>query len=285
MNSGNKSTISCEGAHGGTIVTTVRAGVNVVQQDCLLTVQLAAHSSGMPLQLRTTRATLAAFYGEKPAALARYFGAIQQLVASRVSAFEPYALAQIHATLVGLEGHLVLRRDVVLNANYLAARGRMRIVRARRLLDPIRAMSWQLQLGGYEPAQGYPFTSRGLHPYARAFSIQAGKVVLIGWPSATGAVARLRRQLEPAGVLHKYHAALDAPDDDDLYFVLGNVSMTQPDALQQLTAAGRALVASQRLEVELRASDLKLITYSDTTLPLATSVAHPLEALDAIYRR
>lgn len=242
------------------------------------------------ITLPATRATLVAYYGDKSAELSDYFSRLQGLVASKIEGFEPYALSQVHATLVGLEGY-VARHSFIVNANFLEARGQVRIVRAARLLDTLRASLRQplmIRLGGFTEAAAYPFTSRQQHPYVRSFSLQDRRVVAMGWPRANHTfprtLARLRRELEPAGVLHKYHrapaAGPAAGDDNDLYFVLGQLTAARELALQPLLTEGRRFMAEHPLDIVLGSEDLRLVTYSDPSLRRASSRAYRLEELD-----
>src|SRR4029453_11203237 len=83
-----------------------------------------------------------------------------------------------------------------------------------------------IRLGGFDPARDYSFSSRGLHPAARSFSIQGRIAVAMGWPVVHGAfppsIDVLRRELAQAGALHKYHAS-DGDIDNDFFFVIGQL--------------------------------------------------------------
>jgi len=69
------------------------------------------------------RATIVAYYGQKPPQLLDFLGRVQARIGNALGrAFEPYDPRQIHATIVGLEG--VLRHDQLLNQNFLTLRVR-----------------------------------------------------------------------------------------------------------------------------------------------------------------
>lgn len=122
--------------------------------------------------------TLVAFYGDKPPALAAGIEALQQLVTRLCPTFVPYALPQVHATLVGLEAQRV--NGALHNVNFRALRGQHRPMQLAEALSAVRAAPlWPLscQWGGFEPHAVYPFASRGQHPYVRSFSLQGERVV------------------------------------------------------------------------------------------------------------
>ena len=98
---------------------------------------------------------------------------------------------------------------------------------ARRFATPLR-----VRIGGFRPEQAVPFTSRGQHLAERTFSVQGEAFVLVGWPadSLCGAgmpVDELRRAMNAAGVLHRYHTG-PADVDNDLHLVVGHHAALRP---------------------------------------------------------
>jgi hypothetical protein len=210
------------------------------------------------------QATLVAFYGPKRSPLAEFLSACQDRLRRSVRQlgpeleFRPYALAQIHATILGLErsGRVGLH-----NRNLQELSGRPQAMRLPQLFEFILKsdhLPLQVQLGGFED-RDYPFQSRGGRPYHRSFSVQGRTAVVVGWPvggaggksacrsrdRASGLRApsgypftldALRRSARRFNVLHRwYREPTDV--DNDLYpawarsrqiFQLPNVSWSRP---------------------------------------------------------
>jgi hypothetical protein len=232
--------------------------------------------------------TMVACYGDKPPSLARFIEGAQARVSASVPSFVPYGIRQVHGTIIGLEGSRVPESDALFNANYLALRGERRRMDLQRAFDLVRRsphLPLRVQIGGFLPDARPPFLSRSRHPYERSLSISGETVVAMGWPHVDGTypapLARLRRDLESAGVLHKYHAAPNATDDD-FFFVLGRMRPGDPseDALRIVTEDLRASMARAPIEVAVNLGDIHVVGYSDPALPLETSVAHRLSTLD-----
>ena len=230
-----------------------------------------------------------AFYREKPGALEQLILACQeQLQRSLGSAFQPYALAQVHATILGLE-----RTDSRHNYNFAQLRGEQRFMDLAGLLAFLRTtdqLPFPVQLGGFGD-RDYPFASRGRRPYARSFLIQADKAVLMGWPVdplAKGravyppALDELRRQGQRYNVLHKYHqSAHDV--DNDLYLRLGLLAPGAVPAalLTTLTADLRGYLSiRQPLNLSVGPQQLSLVAYEDERLLPATTRSWPLDHPD-----
>src|SRR5205814_8898582 len=90
---------------------------------------------------------------------------------------------------------------------------------------------------------------------------------------------QLRRALNAANLLHKYHA--DPGDiDNDLYFVLGRVKRAEVEEgrLRSIEDELRAHLAQRPpLDLRIGPEDLAIVGYSDPRLPLATSRAVSLD--------
>lgn len=240
--------------------------------------------------------SLVAFYGRKPRLLHGLIAAAQSAIAQRSSAFRPYAPEQVHATVVGLEAALV-PGAVRPNRNFYRGRGELREMHLGGFLSFLKADAhWPLvvQLGGFDP-HGEPFTSRGLSPFERSFSIAGDKAVLMGWPvepagngpALTAQVPtaaaperrrypsrlhELRRRAQSFGILHAWHRT-PTDIDNDFYLRLGTFAASVDDAdADRIHAAVRAILGVEReLEVQLR--DLVLVSYVDESLPLHSTRA------------
>lgn len=222
--------------------------------------------------------TLVCHYGAKPALLAALLDALVELLRRRWgSAFEPYALGQMHATLIGLETELV--DDQRVNRWFWQHRGERRVPDVERLGELIGAtprLPLRVRFGGFHSSRGYPFTSRGRHPYERMLQCQGDQVVLMGWPEADGAfpatLAELRRDFESANLLHKYHADPTRDADNDLFLVLGQFDRSRLLATEVAAAEveARELLARTPTWVEIDRDALRLVAYTDPRLPEGT---------------
>lgn len=220
--------------------------------------------------------TLAAFYMTKPPELVSFITRWQDSAARQMGdAFRPYALDQVHATIVGLEGRRT--EHGVINSNYFTVgtlevmdlEGALHMMK-RHVTEPIR-----IQLGGYRPHRDYGFESRGAHPHDRSFSITRGNVVTIGWPTGdpqpSFSLDALRRAFNRFGILHKYHQP-HGGIDNDFFMVIGKLrgDLTAPAGV--VTSIRAELGAGDPVHVSLSASDIALVAYADEELPVTSSV-------------
>jgi hypothetical protein len=239
---------------------------------------------------------LVAYYGSKPEGLAKLILACQKQISETLGdAFHPYELAQIHATLISMER---VDESTMYNLTFAERRNQLKEMDFAGFLNFVRteaAIPFQIQLGGFQ-AYNYSFTSRGLAPYERSFSIQDNKAVLIGWPlckqpqSVSDSVVcqsdlenyrhpmtldQMRKSFQRFNMLHKYH--MNPTDiDNDFYLRLGLLEPTaiNPDVKAALESAIRTAMSSPvpiRLYVSI--SDLYLVSYVDETLPLKSTRA------------
>jgi hypothetical protein len=241
--------------------------------------------------------TLVAFHGSKPYALAQLVHALQAALHSELGpAFSPYAMDQVHATILGLEGHRVgmdafhtHMLQVFPGSLHMDLCGLLRFAEA---LPP-----FLIRIGGFAVAGDYPFTSRGLHPYARSFSMNGSSAVMVGWPVAGDAypmtLDSMRKACKRYNVLHKYYQK-EEDVDNDLFLVLGRVkresiSMQKVESVQDNL---RQLLANREpLDLLLRPQDLCVVAYSDPQLPMKSSIRYSLagafdrvEELKLLYR-
>ena len=247
--------------------------------------------------------TLIALYGDKQDDFATAITRCQQIAAQAVgSAFTPYDLCQIHATIIGFERHIA---SPVFNANFAKHRGRDVVMEFDGYLTYLRGCGlfpFEVQLGGFAN-RDYPFTSRGTLPYDRSFSIQGDKVVVMGWPLRgepfkappdTPAACSREARIYPAtldairlaaqryGILHGYHRLL-TDVDNDLFFRIGLIDPKALTAATTSTLEGqvRQFLSSQPpLVIEIRIEDICIAAYEDDRLPLVStqtwSLADPI---------
>ena len=234
------------------------------------------------------QATLVAFYGPKRDPLDRFLRswqerlgrAIDQLGAEFV--FRPYPLAQIHATLLGLER---LPQPGLYNRNLHDLGGRLQAMRLPELCGFILdsgQLPFNVRFGGFEDRE-YPFRSRGARPYHRSFSIQGRTAVVIGWPAQTARDGRpttrdwpltldeLRRSAQGFNVLHRWHRE-PFEVDNDLYLRLGLIDgeLTEPQRQLVEQEMRRAMSGSPPSAVRISASELAVVSYpaGEETLPV-----------------
>lgn len=219
--------------------------------------------------------TLVCHYGVKPAPLAELLGQLVELLRERWgNAFEPYALSQMHATLIGLELDLV--DGALVNRWFWQHRGEQRTPDAERLaelVDTTPCLPFRARFGGFFADARYPFSSRGQHPHQRMFQVQGDQVVLLGWPERAGTfprtLAELRHAFEAVHVLHKYHADPLSLADNDLFLVLGHLDRIRvtPTGAQAVEFEAREFLANQPTWVDVDRNALTLVSYSDPRLP------------------
>jgi hypothetical protein len=213
-----------------------------------------------------------AFYGPKTGRLRELLTGVQAQIAEHVGDdFRPYTLDQVHATLIALNG--VRAGGTIVNEYLLEHAGERREmdlpqvmdILARRFAAPLR-----VRIGGFRPGQAVPFTSRGQHLAERSFSVQGEAFVLVGWPadSLAGAgrpVDELRREMNAAGVLHRYHTKPDDVDND-LHLVVGHQAGAPAGALARATAAVRDKLAGDPADLAIALSDITIVAADSHTL-------------------
>jgi hypothetical protein len=213
-----------------------------------------------------------AFYGPKTGRLRELLTGVQALIAEHLGGdFRPYALDQVHATLIALNG--VRAGGTIVNEYLLEHAGERREMDLPRVMDILArrfATPLRVRIGGFRPGQAVPFTSRGQHLAERSFSVQGEAFVLVGWPadSLAGAarpVDELRREMNAAGVLHRYHAR-PADVDNDLHLVVGHHDGAPAAALARATAAVRDKLAADPADLTIGLSDVKIVAADSHTL-------------------
>jgi hypothetical protein len=237
--------------------------------------------------------SLVALYGDKETEISKLIGECQARVSAALgSAFSPYDLRQVHATVVGLERRPGSTRD---NANFWKYRGRRTEMDFGGFLDFLRSCSqipFEVRIGGFEN-RDYPFVSDPFEkgtdsrPYERTFSVQGDRVVVMGWPVRGNSMYPLslddiRRVAQKFGILHAYHRTLTAVDND-YFFRIGLVDRKQTasfdlDALahqmRESLAGADKPISSVITQVTL--DDVFVAAYEDDTLPVASTKVWPL---------
>ena len=201
-----------------------------------------------------------AFYGPKTGRLREFLAGVQALIAEQVGGdFRPYTLDQVHATLIALNG--VREGGTIVNEYLLEHAGERREMDLPRVMDILArrfATPLRVRIGGFRPGQAVPFTSRGQHLAERSFSVQGEAFVLVGWPADSLAglgqpLDELRREMNAAGVLHRYHAR-PGDVDNDLHLVVGHHAGA-PAAVRDKLAANPADLAIGLSDVTIVAAD------------------------------
>jgi len=218
-----------------------------------------------------------AFYGPKTGALREVLAGVQALIAEHVGDdFRPYTLEQVHATLIALDGVRDPGTGAIVNAYLLGHAGAQQEMDLPRVMDILTrrfAVPMRVRIGGFRPDQEAPFTSRGQHLAERTFSVRDKAFVLMGWPTASLAGAgrsqepldELRREMNEANVLHKYHVrATDV--DNDLHLVVGHHAGAPAAALARATAAVRDKLAAGPVDLAIGLADIKIVAADSHTL-------------------
>ena len=213
-----------------------------------------------------------AFYGPKTGPLHELLTGVQAQIAEHVGRdFRPYTLDQVHATLIALNG--VRAGGTIVNEYLLEHAGERREMDLPRVMDILArrfATPLRVRIGGFRPGQAVPFTSRGQHVAERSFSVQGEAFVLVGWPAESLAGAGrplddLRREMNAAGVLHRYHAR-PGDVDNDLHLVVGHQAGAPAAALARATAAVRDKLAADPADLAIALSDVTIVAADSHTL-------------------
>jgi len=213
-----------------------------------------------------------AFYGPKAGRLRELVAGVQDLIASHVGRdFLPYTHEQVHATLIALNG--VRDGGTLVNEYMLELAGLRREMDLPRVMDILArrfATPLPVRIGGFRPDQAPPFTSRGQHPAQRSFSVQDRAFVMVGWPAASIAgdgrpLDELRREMNAAGLLHRYHAR-PGDVDNDLHMVVGHHAGAPAAALGRATAAVRDMLAAEPADLAIGMADVKVVAADSHTL-------------------
>ena len=213
-----------------------------------------------------------AFYGPKTGRLRELLAGVQAVLGEHVGdAFLPYSLEQVHATLIALNG--VRAGGTIVNEYLLEHTGERREMDLPRVMDILTrrlAVPLRVRVGGFLPGQAIPFTSRGQHLAERTFSVQGEAFVLVGWPADSlegpgRPLDELRREMNAAGLLHRYHARV-RDVDNDVHLVVGHHAGAPAAALARATAAVRDKLAADPADLAIGLADVKVVAADSHTL-------------------
>jgi hypothetical protein len=177
----------------------------------------------------------------------------------------------------------------LISSNWAGQRGGIRLLDLKGVIEVIRSsrnLPLSLRFGGFDVARESSFSSRGLHPGIRSFSIQARIAVAMGWPvvgdAFPPAIDLLRRELAPVGALHKYHVS-EGEIDNDFFFVLGQVERRglEKTVVAEVQQRIRHFLSSREVDIHLRRDDLSLVAYEETTLALTRTRQFSLDDIAA----
>ena len=204
------------------------------------------------------RTTIVAWYGDKPPGLA---GLIARLQRACGAGLTPRPVADVHATIIGLE----------------AAAGDADGVR-QHLAAAFAGEPLEIQFGGFAEADRR-LLSWGRPLHERSLGLRGEHLVLAGWPVTPAPAPRLaeiRRECERFGFRHKYHRG-PGDLDADAYLVLGEFVAPPPAGFVERLRRDHLADA---LRVPLGVGDVSLVEYTDARLPAATTTARPITGHD-----
>lgn len=239
--------------------------------------------------------TLVAYYGpEKPQHLRHLLDEMSSYVEAHLASlpglFERYPVAQIHATITGLEGRRNTHEEIIgdnVRERVRRFGGVETPMDIDGLLAFLRRHPWpiEFQLGGFAPNDQNPYDP-DTTPWTRGFDIQTnGLLVVMGWsglgPTRPFApiLLGIRKFAERFGVIHKYHIDPVA-QDNDLFLVLGALRADVWEALMQderhakaamavlsdVRQKIRSSLAARPVFIEMSAADLSVAKYHSATL-------------------
>ncbi|MBI3984304.1 hypothetical protein HY346_03320 [Candidatus Microgenomates bacterium] len=234
---------------------------------------------------------LVALYGDKPAKLVQFIADCQaEIVSVAGSAFHPYDIRQVHATIVGVEQ---ATESTMVNAYFYEYRGKQVQMNFGDLLNFLRnsgCAPLQVQIGGFQQ-RDYPFVSHGAGPYERSFAFHGGKAVVIGWPIRGTPITnhtstainlihesqiypntldKIRQAVQTFGFLHRYYRRPEDVDND-FYFRVGLFDPESvPESMQSLIerTIRQFLSDLEPVVIEITLSDICLAFSDKETLPL-----------------
>jgi hypothetical protein len=236
----------------------------------------------MPSKAAVMQLTLVSHYLEKPPEFARLLQELQASLSRMLGdSFRSYELAQVHGTIIGLEG--VEIGEGIRNENFLRCRHEEKWMDFDGLLAFLRTevAGFSIRIGGFKAADDYGFVSQSQHPFLRSFSLQKEIAVAMGWPFQGGMISpalnNLRRRLQLFGVLHKWHRRPDDVDND-FFFVLGQIKGALPAKTRKAAENELRGQFSRRepLLLPFNSDSLSIVAYRDSQLPLGSSCARRL---------
>jgi hypothetical protein len=251
---------------------------------------------------RSDGVTLVATYGEeKPGQLGQLLSNIAECCRSEIRLADwirPYDNAQVHATVMGMEGTRC--GDSVVQENLrarLGDAGTAPPVNFEAMLEFFASSVSEVPVvvGGFRENDANPFDP-GRAPFQRSFDIRSdGLIVAMGWPHANAAFAPcligLRKHLEAFNLVHKYHVR-PQDQDNDLFFVVGEIDAGRwntasdgertaaQEAINELVTECRRNLSERRFSFSLAPRDLYVVKYRRTSLA-EVSFASRVTEIDA----
>jgi hypothetical protein len=246
--------------------------------------------------------TIVAVYGEeKPDQLAQFLSNLAERCRSEIRLagwIRLYERAQIHATVVGLEGTRC--GDSVVQENLrarLGDAGPALPVNFEAMLEYFKSSISEVPVvvGGFRENYINPFDpSRA--PFQRSFDIRSdGLIVAMGWPHTNAAftpyLVGLRKSLEALNLVHKYHIR-PQDQDNDLFFVVGEIDAgrwkaasddernSAQGAINKLVTECRHDLSERRFTFSLGPRDFYVVRYRCTSLA-KVSFARRVTEIDA----
>lgn len=227
--------------------------------------------------------SMVALYGAKPSTLVRFISYTRQesLYYSDHFVFQPYPVAQVHATIIGME-RLPFDEELI-NQNIFNTKKTKEVMQFSKLKSVLRKfLPMEIQIGGFGE-NDTSFLSNEKKPFERTlfFDPNTRKLVLIGWPHADGDFSerrlwKLRSGLEEqCNIGHKY------PDDNDFYMVLGDLKAAgeATDEIFRFIHHMQNYLSENPLFLGVRMDSLSIAVYNSTRLDADSSVIHPLKPL------
>jgi hypothetical protein len=236
--------------------------------------------------------TAVALYGPKEGSLKELLQVVQEILRKQMEAdFLPYTLEQIHSTLIRLDWLTDGQVGVAVNKRYYEIAGSadpMALDRALKILRSSLEYPCRIRIGGYRPDSEVTFSSRGMHPYDRTFSIQGQAFVLMGWPVSTiarGISAKplddLRRSMNDANIMHWYHESL-TDIDNDFHLVVGHHADAPSAKASEAVEEVRKYLANHPVEIDVGISQVAIVTSDSPTLKPAQFIGRIPEDRKAI---
>jgi hypothetical protein len=234
-----------------------------------------------------------ALYGPKTGEVRNLLESVQATIARQLGdAFLPYTLEQIHGTLIGLNGVRDPATGALISQYYLkhrSARCVMNFERVLKILEERFSRPLPIRIGGFGPGDETGFTSQGKHPHERTFSARSGALVLMGWPVSTltseGAkrpLDELRRNMNDANVLHRYHVAV-TDVDNDFHLVLGHYTNAAESTLAETERTVRRDLEHHHIDVQVGRGQVRIVASDSSTLAPARFAGElPLAADDLV---
>jgi hypothetical protein len=191
------------------------------------------------------------------------------------SKFLPYTIEQIHGTLIGLDAVRDPATGFLIHERYHDVTGTVTPMIPALALDILSLSlmrSCRIRIGGCQPDSPVKFVSHGQHPYERMFSVQGPAFVIIGWPVATinhgvsdQPLDSIRRGMNKAGIMHRYHES-STDVDNDLYLVVGHHHGAAAGDIAAAVASVRTYLAGNPAEIDLGIDQVTVVAAHSPTL-------------------